>query len=49
MRVRPRKGVADRPTQSQWGYMVAMVTVWAEGTVSILSVQKMSPLRSEWI
>lgn len=27
--------------------MVAMVTVWVEGAVSILSMQKMGPLRSQ--
>lgn len=38
--------LADRCTRSFRWSMVAMVTVWAEGAVSILSMQKTGPLRS---
>lgn len=38
--------LADRCTRSQRWSMVAMATVWAEGAVSILSMQKTGPLRS---
>lgn len=41
-----RDGVlADRCTRSQRWSMVAMETVWAEGAVSILNMQKKGPLR----
>lgn len=39
--------LADRCSRSQRWSMVAMVTVWAEGAVSILSMQKTGPLRSQ--
>lgn len=38
--------LTDRCTRSQRWSKVAMATVWAEGAVSILSVQKTRPLRS---
>lgn len=38
--------LADRCSRSQRWSMVAIVTVWAEGAVSILSMQETGPLRS---
>lgn len=38
--------LTDRCTLSQRWSMVAMTTVWVEGAVSILSMQKTGPLRS---